>query len=242
MKILKQNDDATGLIFKQNVNGKVMKQNYTFGRYLSSNTISSAYLSVDRYWKDISVLIWAKAEGGNSLNEQLSDSPTLGCVANQKKLYAGGGVWCYMDPVKGTYYSDKGLYYCSGIDNILKVDAYYQAYGTPFSGMPTTQKISLKVSLYMGIHRMCIFNRSLTKDEVVYVFNNGLGNDLLNTYGLVADFNFATQQFEPVVVNSVEYPGIIDRISGMHAYLSPMPAGTTSEKVNYANSNFFKTW
>lgn len=51
MKIIKQNDSAGGLVFKQNTAGKAMKQNYNFGRgYLfpnpGLNNKSTFYLSI----------------------------------------------------------------------------------------------------------------------------------------------------------------------------------------------------
>ena len=44
MKLIKQNDSAGGLIFKQNNNGKAMKQNYNFGRGFNKSLTNNCYI------------------------------------------------------------------------------------------------------------------------------------------------------------------------------------------------------
>ncbi len=241
MKIIKQNDEAGGLIFKQNTAGKAMKQNYNFARWLESKTIDTAILNIEQYWKDVSVLMWLRAKGGNSTNLNMCDSPLIGVAGGAKRLYVNGGVWVYNDPLAGSYVTDKGLYYCDGKTNVHKCDGYSSAFQNPFSVAPTSQKLIFKISVYGGYHRIVIFNRSLSKDEVVYFFNNRLGNEILNVSGVVSDFNFGSQNFTQVKVSGIDYAGIEDTVSGFHAYLTNMPAGTITDKINYANLNFLKT-
>lgn len=46
MKIIKQNDSAGGLIFKQNTDGKAMKQNYNFGNGFFKSNLNNVYIEL----------------------------------------------------------------------------------------------------------------------------------------------------------------------------------------------------
>src|SRR5690554_3739751 len=63
MKLIKQNDSAGGLIFKQNINGKAMKQNYSFGQtiILSSGLFLDFPSIVGVPFDDFSCVIYNKS-------------------------------------------------------------------------------------------------------------------------------------------------------------------------------------
>jgi hypothetical protein len=116
-----------------------------------------------------------------------------------------------------------------------KVDAYYKAYKTTAPVDP----LKLSVAQYSKIPRVVFFDREILSTEMIYYYNNNLGNDLLNQEGLISDFNFTKGECEVVTVDSVEYAGFKDSISGMHCYFTNLPAGTPQEQVDFVNNNLF---
>jgi hypothetical protein len=81
-----------------------------------------------------------------------------------------------------------------------------------------------------------IFNRNITSTEREYMFNNQLGNEVLNSNGLVSEI--------PITESKIVGSDIVlsDQIGDNNLKINNLPAGTLEEQRNYANANLFELW
>lgn len=93
------------------------------------------------------------------------------------------------------------------------------------------------------INRYSLFSRALTKDELVYVGNNGLANNFQSRFLIEIDILFNNAEildFSPFQNGSDMRVGCRD-YSGYnrHGEIMNLPAGTIQQKLDFANANLF---
>ena len=83
-----------------------------------------------------------------------------------------------------------------------------------------------------------IFNRALSNDEIVYYYNNGLGNDIAILDQILGHYKM--RQAEELTINGIQDVGIKNDIQdAYHLKINGLPAGTIEEKRDWANANLF---
>ena len=270
MKLIKQNDSAGGLIFKQNNNGKAMKQNYNFGRGFNKSLTNNCYIEcpfVPQITEPFTILSW------NDLNPPTSDiSLQSNCfllrdLDNGAKLsmgvraYSGttilsrANVWN-----SGSGHSVIGSApWSSGQKGMLGVrtdGVQFQAirsnsYGTLQLNSSLNQSASTNLyaalSNYSGIKyesRLVldfkVYSRKITDEEVSYLYNNNLGNEPLSVFGLKAWYKMNNAEILEYKGNSAVCVRDYSG-NGNHGFIHGLPAGTLQEQLTWANSNIFFT-
>lgn len=256
MKIIKQNDSAGGLIFKQNTNGKAMKQNYIFGRGLL-DPVNRIELDLQQYDKSngLSLLFFSKApllvSGGANF---LRIYTNLYYYSLRSATYMSAVIRKYF--LNNSYIGSEGAYnptlvmfppspyvgllyiYLSSDFKTLKI--YYnttnEIHEITANSSIDSEEILDKLN-FTGISHitdLAIFERELNVIELNYKFNNRLGNPFLSEFKLASLFNLNNAS---IINNS--FVGIVDQIKTGGMPLSSLPAGTLSEQLAYANDNFF---
>ena len=259
MKLIKQNDSAGGLIFKQNIAGKAMKQNFNFGKGLL-NPSNHVELDLSQYDTSdgLSFLFFSKATGwtygGSHFLRIYTDmyyyslrvnASTVGVIRrygldNSYIDFVGS-----YDPTLAMYPPSPyvGLLYIYISSDYQTVKIYYNTTNTVHT-ITTTLLIDSNEILdkltFVGISsisNMAVFERELNINELSYRFNNRLGNDLLSVYKLASLFSF---NYASIIDNS--FVGILDEVGNNNMVMSSLPSGTLEEQLDYANANLFETW
>lgn len=249
MKLIKQNDSAGGLIFKQNQNGKAMKQNYNFGKFFSSHNAFGTF--------DI-ILDEAIISGQPfSIGAYLRVHPNTTAT--------GGGVSLFFSDTSVNNLSFRRL-------NKTTIEVRYA--GVSFGSQPIDRLLFLiafdgvKARLWLGssyssqevdplltdinnitvrtvnnentaylINNIFLFDKPLSVEEASYLTNNRLGNDFLSENGL--RYNFKLNSAEILNTGGSDFVGVRDRISNLHKPITGLPAGTLQEQLEFANQNLF---
>lgn len=249
MKLIKQNDSAGGLIFKQNQNGKAMKQNYNFGKAFNlafSNSINIEIPFVHNLGDPFTVLFWAKNNtpssgriptlttnlGGDNLRILVSSSgSTNQAYYNGMAVNMGTGDGHVFGYKRGNIGAGVGIW----------KDAQYPIGGS--ASVNSITKIILTGVTAAGckVTTVAIFKRELSQSELSYFYNNRLGNELLSVNGLYGLY--------PLSISKVLNNGTGDFVgmdneydNANNAIITGLPAGTLEEQRDYANANLFETW
>lgn len=94
---------------------------------------------------------------------------------------------------------------------------------------------------YMGsdstINKVYVFNRSLSIGEILYFKNNLLYNELQSRDGLMYEYDLS--KVDIISIDGVDNVCARELVSGRHAIMYNLPAGTLQQKVDYANANLF---
>lgn len=244
MNLLKQNT-VDGLILKQNVDGKALKQNYNFGNSLESSFPSGISLLIEcniPVGQPFSIGFFNKVQPGSSaypfLNSNLGGNSlifTRNDVAGVLVKYNNSSTLVF-----GTVVVPSGLllatYNGTSTFKGFNGASYNSISAAPLSSPITSLIISSPSKYnYNLINNLFVFNRELTIEEAVYLHNNRLGNEFLNT----SDLQFVFSDIKASIIS----PGVIGIIgTGVNAIFNGLPAGTDEQKVNYANANIFERW
>lgn len=249
MKIIKQNDSAGGLIFKQNTSGKTMKQNYNFG---SGFFGSPLWARCDDFNLDtITIYItWGQVNLGTAVNgivsilSSTSDVITFTDRINTlyvNKINSSTSNQTSFPPKSGR--SFLVLKY-SATSNIIKITHNGVAVTPPVITTPGFNVNSVFVcngyfnnnsTQYVGkkyITDISIYNRETTSSEDAFWFNNFLSNDLLSSSGLVSRYDFSTPE---ILDNEII---IKDLVSSNNLLIQALPAGDINAKLEYAKQYF----
>jgi len=264
MKLIKQNDSAGGLIFKQNVNGKAMKQNYNFGK--SFTGLGSIYLEcpfLPSYEGDFTFLVrMSSSPRGSGIGYPVFmirnvDNSQINCAETTSNDKLNG----YASSVFNTFEPSKSLGSVLSGNSFPKIiglrSSNYKSQciaNTSLSGEIDYKSYisSPPLNLYFGIYNyfgiqyqrgnnseILGYDRYISDSEIAYAYNNGLGNEPLNTNGLKVRLlnNFA----EILPYNGGEDEVCIRDVSGNnnHCKFIGLPSGTIEEKLEYANTNLF---
>ncbi|MBI9064885.1 MAG: hypothetical protein JEZ14_23060 [Marinilabiliaceae bacterium] len=246
-KILKQNG-VNGKIMRAQQSGKVLKQNYNFGKGWKSYNLNGEYVSISKQIPintAFSVGFFGKRIGSSTytytfFTTDLGDNNlrfSFSFAENHNAYWNGNisvpkplsnGLACInFDGNQGSFFNQ------TTFTNI----------GT--GGLTSTINTILLLSSgnatnYQMLNGLFIFDRVLTINEAVYRDNNHLGNEFLNKLGLINYYPLT--QAKILNVGGNNKVGIEDVISGEHGTIENLPAGTLQEQLDYANTNLFKIW
>lgn len=251
--------------------GRVLKQNFQFGKGFLSNVVN-AYISVPNVANMISptspftILAWAKPANANigifTLRNALNNAPIdiHFDAANALETYMatpiGAGV---QSPIPGSgqlVFAVVNQRNFVGIDyngsssfsrfgNEVAQSFSYSMSTSPFNGLflGLGQRIG---NIYSnGIDEVIVFNRLLTTQERLYIYNNRSGNEPATLTGCVGwyhldkaeilDFS-ALQNGTDLRAGMRDYSG-----NNNHGDFVNVPAGTNAERVSYVNNNLLTT-
>lgn len=248
-KILKQNG-TNGKILRAQQSGKVMKQNYNFGNYfMPKGTIKLRANFSYNINEDFTLLFWPLIFGTpfyNAVKTDLTDTEFgVFCDGSSTNAQArlhnkASNMGNLIRKLVGLQMDTSIPYYVNGSKFSLGAATLVDKSFTyiDFRGNSATN--------YMAFTGISFFNRALNIDEIAYEYNNGLGNDFLNTMGLqffyrcqlaeLLDFSIAQDGSDIRV-------GIRDETAyNRHGELLNLPAGTLQEQLDYANLNLFGLW
>lgn len=244
-KILKQNG-SSGKIMRAQTSGKVLKQNYNFGRAWSSYNPSNAYIDIPK-----NIPIGASFTIG--FFEKIINRTNVGATAYLKSSDDYLKFSFYVNVAGLRYLRYKDIVY-SNYNNFLSSASFngnnFEYYGTNdivvtgqtslASAIPSILLSPTGLNNKTLINGLFIYNRPLSKAEYDYRINNGLGNDLLNYEGLWAYYELSGAEILNISGNDVI--GVRDLINNNHATIMNLPAGTLQEQLEYANANLFELW
>lgn len=254
MKLIKQNNSAGGLIFKQNNNGKAMKQNYNFGKAFkfggSSVRASSDFNHLMS--NGFSFLVWGQNWLGTSNPDQfftlifdntisLAFSPR-GTINSLTLRLLGDPAIGDINLVSSTMAHENTSFLIGVVNNKITYNGAF----TTIPGIPDgyfAGKTLTNISFPNGSNNMTglindivIYDRNIADAEVSYFFNNRLGNEELNSLGLISKYK---NDSAVIADNSV----VLEDYKGAHNIeLINLPAGTLQEQLDYANANLFESW
>nr|WP_321453588.1 hypothetical protein [uncultured Carboxylicivirga sp.] len=257
-KILKQNGVGGKIIRAQGV-GKVLKQNYNFGNCLNFYNPYKITIPgiVGLSFDDITIVRWYYNPTSNSNFH--TDLLALNCDAGQFQLRS--------------YNSNDSRFEKDGVDVVSRISishmktklyevcrSWSDAYANGswsirgnnysfqniqglkmYSGITTTYLYNIRQSYF------ALYSRRISDNEVVYGYNNLLGNEPLNRNGLLFEYDFSfaeildfsEAQDESDLRVGIRNKGVV--ING-HAEITGLPAGTLEEQTDFVNSNLIKLW
>ncbi len=242
MKLIKQNDSAGGLIFKQNQNGKAMKQNYSFGKGFLITTTSAPYILINKSipaGQDFTIVAFVKAIGtiGNFSNFFYANR--IGGGTDTCFMVSAGSILIGNVYVGNISIRNKHFLVIRRIGTNVRVLNYtgQMVNSSEFSSTNSIENFMLRRTTSGGsavVTKLSFFDRGLPLDEILFLYNSMLGNELLSTNGLWAEYPLE---------RAIELEGsiVLEDNSGNnnHATFFQLPAGTNQEKVDFLNTNYF---
>ena len=261
MKIIKQNDSAGGLIFKQNTGGKAMKQNYNFGKGFWKSATNNVYIecpagTVTSLNNPLSIVGFIDASDTTAVNsdalfrlEDQSNSAFKISAYFYRGTYLVGGVGNAIYNVV-TLGSKKNLIgilsdgvsiqltanlvknSATLISTITPATSYRLLYGRGGDG-------AFAGFVYNRGDDFFVFDRLLSDTELSYLWNFRLGNDPLSVNMLKIWYKFNI--FEILPFGGVDAVCVRDESgNNNHGKLIGLPAGTLQEQLDWANLNCLK--
>jgi hypothetical protein len=251
MNIIKQNDEAGGLIFRQNTAGKAMKQNYNFDKCVNLPSSASMYIELPFAGLDplnFSFIHWIK-----KFNYAPSDKATFlsFLIGTDKFQTREQATIRFEKNTTGTFFALSGdvnhfAVVSNGSDRFNVYFNGVEAGVTTFSGSISQMRLSYnlmdtKFGSQQKLDELSIYARNIAGNEITYNYSNRVGNELLNSLGLYSRYIFS--DFELYDFGSGLEVALMDVSgNGRHGRFVGLPAGTPSEKLAYANSNYIKVW
>lgn len=266
MKLLKQNDNSGGLIFKQNSAGKALKQNYNFGFGFWKGASVSAYVDCP---SDVIVSLLQPFTIAGHLDNAVTS------VTGSQPLFS---IINTLDSSLSLYlsmYNSDGRLFWSGTDlypynngtgtkrnflslfssgSVLKIwcNKVISA-GINLSSLTLPTSFKIKCGILQGsngvykngyvlqkMDTFFVFDREISETERLVLYNNRLGNDPLSTFGLKVYYKMDNAEiltYEGIDAVCVrDYSG-----NNNHGKIMGLPAGTLAEQLNYANANLFRS-
>jgi hypothetical protein len=225
MKIIKQNDNAGGLIFKQNTAGKAMKQNYNFGKSWRGQSSTTIYINIP------------SLSGFTSINSSFS---FLCFEKISTNLTTVGSMGFFIDTQNGIRFGPNGSRTLYTIDvrkanlntNVLsKVTVpgqqVFAAYSQDVNGSlvlinGTTGSSTVfaagnfntfTISRELLNNRVsdskysvfCFYDIKIGYADMQYIYNSGLGNEPLNIFGLLYYYIFQIAEILDFSDNNYTY-------------------------------------
>lgn len=242
MKLIKQNDSAGGLIFKQNQNGKAMKQNYIFGKGFLITTASAPYILINKSipaGQDFTIVAFVKAIGtiGNFSNFFYANK--IGGGTDTCLMVSAGSIFIGNVNVGNISIRDKHFLVIRRIGTNVGVLNYagQMVNSSEFASTNSIENFMLRRTVASGsavVTKLSFYDRGLPLDEILFLYNSMLGNELLSTNGLWAEYPLE---------RAIELEGSIvsedNSGNNNHATFFQLPAGTNQEKVDFLNTNHF---
>lgn len=266
MKLLKQNDNSGGLIFKQNSAGKALKQNYNFGFGFWKGASISAY--VDCPSGVIASLLQPFTIAGhldNAVTSVMGSQPLFSItntldssLSLYLSMYNSDGrlFWLGTDlyPYNNGPGTNRNFLSLFSSGSVLKIwcNKVISA-GINLSSLTLPTSFSIKCGILQGsnaahkngyilqkMDAFYVFNREISEAERLHLYNNRLGNEPLSTYGLTVYYKMDYAEIlQHDGVNAVcvrDYSGLNN-----HGKIQGLPAGSLDSQLIYANTNLFKS-
>lgn len=247
MKIIKQNDIAGGLVFKQNDNNKALKQNYTYSTGIKHihklaipvfDTTTFNSLSIQTIVRlpiiraDTDIVRLVSPSNSTVLEFETYFTAVYTRTPFLTSFLITGGSGTNLGGVLfgGVSYSRNNYYH---FDNNKRQSII----NTNLNALFSSNKLYLVYdnSPNFITHEVLIYNRDITLDEQLYQYNNFLGNEPLSNQGLVSRFVF--NRAEILDDSGVNKVGITDIVSSKNAFFEGLPAGDLVTQLNYVNTN-----
>lgn len=268
MKLIKQNNSAGGLIFRQNVNGKAMKQNYNFGRGFNKSLTNNCYIEcpyVPQITEPFTILSWNDLTPPTSNNSVQSNCFLLRDLDDGAKLSVSTRVYTTQVPLAKAEVWNTAAGYVNidlgsldgkrrGMMGVRTDGIQFQAIRNENPGPPyynSTLNQSASTNLYAALSNFTgiryesrlvrdfkVYSRPITDSEIIYLYNSTLGNEPLSVFGLRAWYRME-------VAEILQYNGsdaiCVRDYSGNenHGFIHGLPAGTLQEQLDWANENLF---
>lgn len=242
MKLIKQNDSSGGLIFKQNTNGKAMKQNYIFGKGFLVTATSAPYLLINKSipaGQDFTIIAFVKAIGSIGNFSNFFYANRVGGGTDSCFMVSAGSIFIGDRDVGNISVRDKHMLVIRRIGTQVQV-LNFKGQMVNANSFPSTNNIEnfmvrRTVSGGSGVvTKLSFYDRGVPLDEILYLYNSMLGNELLTRDGLWAEYPLE---------RAIEFEGDIvsEDISenNNHAVFFQLPAGTNQEKLDFLNNTHF---
>lgn len=259
MKIIKQNDSSGGLIFKQNMDGKAMKQNYNFGNGFWKSGTNNVYIElpqdiINAYSDDWTIMAYIDDGGVNNALFTVRDN--LGASVQYAGTYASlnyfffknGSITTITDNSKNNLcglrkLGDNIFLFANSESSAIPDDIqsnnppYTIFAGVTFSD--TGQAYQRGHFVRSKIDDFMVYKRYISDAEISFIYNNRLGNEPLSTNMLSVRYTF--EQFGIKSFNGVDAVCAVD-VSGNenHGKLIGLPAGDLNTQLAWANLNCLK--
>ena len=254
MNIIKQNDSAGGLIFKQNTGGKAMKQNYNFGKAWKSYNPGSAYIDINKVIPPntpFSIGFFSKSVGlGGAGNFIISDLLPIDKLRFQNTNTINKNYITYNSIEANMSGLDVPVIFLFSLI-FNNINASYLGLNEsliPITSTKLTETIS-KITLrrtplsasYSKVNGLFIYDRALSLEELIYRKQSRLGNDLLNLNMLWAEYPLDGANI--LNTGGADFVGVRD-ISGnnRHQPILSLPVGSLQDQLTWANANCFEIW
>jgi hypothetical protein len=252
--------------------GRVLKQNFQFGKGFLSNVVN-AYISVPNVASMISptlpftILAWAKPANAHigifTLRNALNNVPidihfdATNAIETYRATPIGAGTQIGAGgSTQFNFYPEINQRSFVGID-YNGVDSFSRFGNALFESWPYTMESSPFNGLFLGlgqragniysngIDEVVVYNRLITTQERLYIYNNRSGNEPATLTGCVGwyhldkaeilDFS-ALQNGTDLRAGMRDYSG-----NNNHGEFVNVPAGTNAERVAYVNNNLLTT-
>lgn len=263
MAILKQNG-VDGKIIRAQQTGKVMKQNYNFGKALIDTT-TSIYINVNTVPislvdKAFSIINWEKTGVvSGRFYGVMEDSSNYLDVNNN---VGGDYLWRLFKLGKQTLLSAGSV----GATNTQYYSAYRQdslGSGVAINGSAIVSNTlihdynqlsqiligrgALSIPSNSKGSYFSLYNRKISDVEINYAYGNGLGNEPFNSLGLLLLYKFDIAEildFSAIQDGSDLRVGVRNygSIANGHGEFIGLPAGTLTAQLDYANANHIGQW
>lgn len=253
--ILKQNQGDK--VLRQSQGEKILKSNFDLGNSYHNNVVSSAiYISIP-YFSNIP----QNQFGSLELFFGTIQAASAGIVSSGFLLIQAINITSGVALTFGGLYSSlpatiwtnsnhividgDGKLYTQGL---LRVDSTGVLSGSNIGDFRIGGRIGLPAQTWYGkIAYVRYYSRKIGIDEVVFSFNKGLGNEPLITLNLEIEYLFTRAEildFSVAQDGSSMRVGVRNSGSVVHAHgeIIGLPAGTLTEKRDYANTNLIKAF
>ena len=248
MKLIRQNDEAGGLVLTQNLAGKARKQNYIFGNgfLIGSSTSHIVDIPISLYVSDpFTIVFYAKRKTISSV----SNIPFLRANGDQNTFWVGvrattqpdfAVFWSGTTAFTFQKYHIGGTYNLSNFRHISNLNVPTTLNGV-LSNAITYIRIGVPtIGHSLVMNNLRIYNRVLSDEELLHINNEKLGNDPISTMGMVREFPM--NLFEILNTGGSDFVGFRETVSNSHVEIAGLPAGTIEEKLAFANSNLIGQW
>lgn len=229
MGILANNE---GKILRSNQTGSVLKQNYNFGRAFNP-TLSYEGIEIDlNMTGDFSFVFFYKDDSTTRETvASIDDADINACYFSSSPASAGNFI------TKGLFAGNTIL---KGKSNVFLISTILE--NTTIGVFSVGGKQYLNVApLESKVTDIYISNTILLDNEINFLFNNSLGNEIINNSGLIV--HLKTKEAIAKDLGSGLVPVIENEISdNYHGKILNLPAGTLQEQLDYANANLFESW
>lgn len=222
--------------------GKIIKEPYNFGNAFSSSSNTLLFNNITIPFngsivgiiKSVNVstpqgnilttfandIIYDSVIGSDGSFIRLAIKDNISASYNISQMRAGSGIMLFV--------------LC------LKDNSYFKLANTTYSITNIVDRASrdkLSMPCIHPLNDLMIFDRELSSNELTYLVNNNLFNELQSEQGLL--HRFKPNNADIVTFNQVDSVGFNDIVGDGVCVINSLPAGTLQQKLDFANANLF---